>query len=117
MRTPGADRLWYIADAFRYGLSLEEVFNHCMVDPWFLAEIEDLINIEAEIRASGLRSIDAASLRQYKRKGFSDKRLAALLNTDEETVRGLRKQLGVHPVYNSVYVFQLRRFLRSPAHR
>ena len=102
LRTPGADRLWYIADAFRYGLSLEEVFNHCMVDPWFLAEIEDLINIEAEIRASGLRSIDAASLRQYKRKGFSDKRLAALLNTDEETVRGLRKQLGVHPVYKRV---------------
>jgi len=102
LRTPKADRLWYIADAFRYGLSLEEVFKHCMVDPWFLAEIEDLIKTEAAIADCELGNIDALSLRQYKRKGFSDKRLAALLNTDEASVRALRQKLKVHPVYKRV---------------
>ncbi len=102
LRTPGTDRIWYIGDAFRYGLSLEEVFKHCMVDPWFLAEIEDLIKTEEAVAGCELGNIDAISLRQYKRKGFSDKRLAALLNTDEASVRALRVQLKVHPVYKRV---------------
>ncbi len=102
LRTPGTDRLWYIADAFRYGLSLEDIFKHCGVDPWFLAEIEDLIKTEADISGNKLSEIDAISLRQYKRKGFSDKRLAALLNCDESEVRALRQQLNVHPVYKRV---------------
>ena len=102
LHTPGTDRLWYIADSFRYGMSLEKVFKHCMVDPWFLAEIEDLVKTEAEISVGELGNIDAVSLRNYKQKGFSDKRLAALMNTDEAAVRVLRQHLNVHPVYKRV---------------
>jgi carbamoyl-phosphate synthase large subunit len=102
LRTPGTDRLWYVADAFRLGLSLEEIFKHCMIDPWFLAQIEDLVNTETEIAGQALGDINALGLRSYKRKGFSDKRLATLLNTDEQAVREKRNQLNVYPVYKRV---------------
>ena len=102
MRTPGTDRLWYIADAFRYGMTLEQIFAHCKVDPWFLAEIEDIVAAEHLIENSSLDDIDATIMRFYKRKGFSDRRLAALLGSDERSVRNKRAELGVHPVYKRV---------------
>jgi len=102
LRTPKADRLWYVADAFRYGMSIEDVFAQSNIDPWFLAEIEDLVKTEAEIASGSLAGLDATRLRAYKRKGFSDKRLAALLDSDESAVRQRRSDLAVHPVYKRV---------------
>ncbi len=102
LRTPGTDRLWCVADAFRFGMSIEQVFDSCMIDPWFLAQIQDLVDTEQAISAQSLKDIDAVTMRRYKRKGFSDKRLATLLQSDETTVRKARYQLGVHPVYKRV---------------
>jgi carbamoyl-phosphate synthase large subunit len=102
LRTPTSDRLWYVADAFRFGKTIEEVFDTCMIDPWFLAQIKDLVDTEAQISAGGIAQLDATTLKQYKRKGFSDKRLATLLASDESTLRKLRYELGVHPVYKRV---------------
>ncbi|MBX2812302.1 MAG: carbamoyl-phosphate synthase large subunit [Myxococcales bacterium] len=99
---PGPDRLWYIADAFRVGLSFEEVRNGCQYDPWFLAQIEDLVRIEASIRNRPLETLDHHEFRQLKRKGFSDQRLAQLLSTDEDKVRAYRYQLDVHPVFKRI---------------
>lgn len=102
LRTPKSERLWYVGDAFRSGMSVEEVFDRCMIDPWFLCEIKDLIDTEADISQRQLGQIDTNTLRQIKRKGFSDKRLATLLKTDEDSVRARRYADGVHPVYKRV---------------
>ena len=102
LRTPGTDRLWCVADAFRFGMSIEQVFDSCMIDPWFLAQIKDLVDTERAIAKQTLEDINAATLRSYKRKGFSDKRLATLLKSEENTVRRARHALGVHPVYKRV---------------
>ena len=100
--TPGAERVWHIGDAFRAGLTLEEVFDYSYVDPWFLAQIEDLVLEERRIEGAELASLDANWLRRLKRKGFSDARLAVLLGIDEAAVRGHRQSLGLRPVYRRV---------------
>ena len=102
LREPGPDRIFYIGDGFRAGLSLPEIFDLTHVDPWFLAQIEDLVRVEKEVARHGLAAIDAARMRALKRKGFSDSRLAELLDTDENAVRHLRRAFNVRPVYKRV---------------
>jgi carbamoyl-phosphate synthase large subunit len=102
LRSPGADRLLYCADAFRAGWSVERVHGLARIDPWFLAQIENLVEEEGRVRHQGLEGLDAARLRTLKRKGFSDSRLAKLTASDEQTVRKRRHRLGLHPVYKRV---------------
>ena len=102
LREPKPDRIFYVADAFRAGLSLEEIFALTRIDRWFLDQIGELIEIETAVKTSGLNGIDAPRMRSLKRKGFSDARLASLLGTDESAVRTLRRAFGVHPVYKRV---------------
>jgi carbamoyl-phosphate synthase large subunit len=102
IRQPSADRLWYVGDAFRIGMSLEEVFEITKIDPWFLVQIEDLIKEEKAVSENGLAAIDADRMYRLKRKGFSDARLADLLNLKEAELRAKRHELGVRPVYKRV---------------
>ena len=102
LREPGPDRLFYVGDAFRHGLGVDEVHALSGIDPWFLRQIEHLIRTEGEVTAGGLAALDAARLRALKRLGFSDMRLAKLLGTDEKAVRALRHAFGVRPVFKRV---------------
>ena len=99
---PGAQRIWYVGQAFREGYTLEEVFNLTKIDPWFLAQIEDIVRTEKSLAGRSLKAIKADDLRGLKRKGFSDRRLAGLLGTDETAVRLHRHALGVRPVFKRV---------------
>ncbi|EYS94186.1 carbamoyl phosphate synthase large subunit [Cupriavidus sp. SK-4] len=98
----GPDRIWYVGDAFRLGMSLEEVYAETDIDPWFLAQIEDIIKTEGLVKARTLDSLSAAELRFLKQKGFSDRRLARLLKTDAKAVREARIAQNVRPVYKRV---------------
>ncbi|MGH8158158.1 MAG: carbamoyl-phosphate synthase large subunit [Rhodanobacter sp.] len=102
LREPRPDRVFHLADAFRAGLSLEEVHNLSRVDPWFLAAFEDIVLTEAEVMSQGITALDQPRMRELKRLGFADARVAELLNTDEAAVRHLRHTLGVRPVYKRV---------------
>jgi len=102
LREPRPDRVFHLADAFRAGLTLEEVHDLSHVDPWFLAAFEDIVLVEQEVREQGLTALDALRMRELKRLGFSDARLAELTNTDEAAIRHLRRTLGVRPVYKRV---------------
>jgi len=102
LREPRPDRVFHLADAFRAGLTLEEVHDLSHVDPWFLAAFEDIVLVEKEVREQGLTALDAARMRELKRLGFSDARLAELTSTDEAAIRHLRRTLGVRPVYKRV---------------
>jgi len=102
LRVPGPDRIWYVADAFRAGLTQAEVFELSRIDPWFLAQIEDLIREERQVVNGGLKALDKARLLTLKRKGFSDSRLAKLGGAKEAEIRALRLKLGVRPVYKRV---------------
>ncbi|ODU09771.1 MAG: carbamoyl phosphate synthase large subunit [Rubrivivax sp. SCN 71-131] len=99
---PGPDRLLYLADAFRVGMSLDEVFEETEIDPWFLAQIEEIVGVERALAGRDLASLPADDLRQLKRMGFSDRRLAHLLGAGEDEVRARRWQLGVRPAYKRV---------------
>jgi len=99
---PGDRRLWYVADAFRWGYSLEQIHDFTRIDPWFLAQIEDLIASEEELRHRRLEDVERAELRRLKRQGFSDLRIAALCGVDENTVREHRHSLDLRPVYKRV---------------
>ncbi len=99
---PGADRIWYIADAFRAGMGIDEVYKLTGVDPWFLVQIEDIVRTENSLKSVELADIDAAHMFRLKRKGFSDERLGVLLATSEKTVREHRLGLGIKPVYKRV---------------
>jgi carbamoyl-phosphate synthase large subunit len=98
----GPERILYVGDAFRIGLSLQEVFEETAIDPWFLAQIEQLIQIEKSIAGRALDSLSADELRYLKQKGFSDKRLAKLLGTNQHAVREARWAQNVRPVYKRV---------------
>ncbi len=102
LRVAGASRLWYVADAFRVGMTLDEVFSLSYIDPWFLAEIEELVQIEGTVAREGMVALNRERLFRLKRRGFSDRRLASLLHTREEEIRALRHTLGVRPVYKRV---------------
>jgi carbamoyl-phosphate synthase large subunit len=102
LRSAGPDRLLFVADAFRAGWTLARVQELSYIDPWFLVQIQDLVREEALLVAAGAKSLDARRLRELKRKGFSDSRLARLTAQPEEAVRELRHTLGVRPVYKRV---------------
>ena len=102
LRETGPERILYVADAFREGLSLQEVQELTGIDPWFLDQIAILVRAEDNIRGCALESLQKEHLFQLKRKGFSDSRLAELLNEPEEKVREYRHQLGIRPVYKRV---------------
>ncbi|NII10423.1 carbamoyl-phosphate synthase large subunit [Oleiagrimonas sp. C23AA] len=102
LREPGPERMFYMGDAFRAGLSLDEVHALTHVDPWFLAAIEDIISEEKKVVTQGLPALDKARMLELKRMGFADARLAKLLGTDEAAVRHVRRTLGVRPVYKRV---------------
>ena len=99
---PGAERIWHLADAFRLGLSVEAVYAHSGIDPWFLAQIQDLVQEEAAVAAGGLEALDRDRLYRLKRKGFADRRLAALLDLPESVLRERRQGLAIRPVYKRV---------------
>ena len=98
----GPDRIWYLADAFRQSMSLDEIFNITKIDPWFLAQIQDLVAEESALKNTSLSNVDEKLLYRLKRKGFSDKRLADILKCLETEVRERRHQFNLHPVYKRV---------------
>ncbi len=102
LRTPASERIWYVGDAFRLGMSVEEVYEHSAIDPWFLVQIEDLIKEEEAVAQSSLQALNGDRMFRLKRKGFSDARLAELLGVTEKTVRKHRHKLNIHPVYKRV---------------
>ncbi len=112
LSTPRAKRLWFVGEAFRAGMSVDEVFNLSKIDPWFLEQIEELIKIELDLQKpspsgrglgeGGLSGITLGKMRVLKRKGFSDARLAKLLGATESEVRRHRHKLNIRPVYKRV---------------
>lgn len=102
LKDAGADRIWYIADAFRAGLSVDGVFNLTNIDRWFLVQIEELVRLEEKVAEVGITGLNADFLRQLKRKGFADARLAKLAGVREAEIRKLRDQYDLHPVYKRV---------------
>lgn len=102
LRNPGPERIWYVADAFRAGMTIDEIYECCGIDRWFLVQIEDIVKTEAGLTGSALADIDADSLFRLKRKGFSDKRLSVLLKESEAAVRSYRNALNIRPVYKRV---------------
>jgi len=102
LRMPGPDRLRYVADGFRAGLTLEEVHGASRIDPWFLVQVQDLVREERSVEKGGLDSLDKARLRALKRKGFADSRLARLTATSEQAVRDRRHGFGIRPVFKRV---------------
>jgi carbamoyl-phosphate synthase large subunit len=106
---PGPERIWYVGDAFAQGWTLEEVHQLTRIDRWFLAQIEEIVRIELDLDAfharhgaASLAELDQATLRELKRKGFSDRRLAKLLHCGEHELRARRHALGIRPVYKRV---------------
>ncbi|MBA3904384.1 MAG: carbamoyl phosphate synthase large subunit, partial [Rhodocyclaceae bacterium] len=99
---PGAERMWYLGQAFRKGMTLDQVHQLTKIDPWFLVQIEDIVREEAALAGTTLADLDTDEMRRLKRKGFSDRRLAKLLNTSETAVRMHRQALGVRPVFKRV---------------
>jgi carbamoyl-phosphate synthase large subunit len=102
LRAPGPSRLLYVADAFRLGWSAERIQELTYIDPWFLAQIEELITEESRIREGGVAALETERLRELKRRGFSDSRLGTLTGTTEDTVRAKRHALNVRPVFKRV---------------
>jgi len=99
---PGPERIWYVGDAFENGFTLDEVYRLTRIDPWFLAQIKEIVDLEMELDDRKLDEIDADTLRMLKRKGFSDRRLGYLFNTGEREVRAARHRFGIRPVYKRV---------------
>ncbi len=108
IKTPRDHRLWYVADGFRAGLTVDEIFELSRIDRWFLVQIEEIVKLENEVKAlgedgeDGLAALDAKRVRKLKRKGFSDRRLAKLLGIDELAFRQHRHDLDIRPVYKRV---------------
>lgn len=102
LTVPGAERIWYVADAMRFGMTRDEIYELTKIDHWFLVQMEDLV-LEAErLKTVGLAEIDAVQMYKLKRKGFSDARLATLLGVSEKNIRSRRHQLNIFPVYKRV---------------
>ncbi|WP_194714011.1 carbamoyl-phosphate synthase large subunit [Noviherbaspirillum soli] len=99
---PGPDRIWYVGDAFAQGFTLEEVQQLTHIDPWFLAQIKEIVDIELWLETQTLESLNKDVLFQLKRKGFADRRLAKLLKTTDKAVRDKRRALNIRPVYKRV---------------
>ncbi|MGV3580955.1 MAG: carbamoyl-phosphate synthase large subunit [Methylophilus sp.] len=102
MGEPGPERIWYVGDAFRMGMTIKQVFDITKIDPWFLAQIKDIIDCEKALQGKHIADLNKEALFKLKRCGFSDRRLAALLETDQHAVRAYRQALNVRPVYKRV---------------
>ncbi len=102
MREPGPERIWYVGDAFRLGMPIEDVFGHSNIDPWFLHQIKNIIDIEKDLLGASLKDLSKENLFHLKQKGFSDSRLATLLKVKQEDVRHYRHKHDVRPVYKRV---------------
>jgi carbamoyl-phosphate synthase large subunit len=102
LREPGAERIWYIGDAFRMGMSVEEIFALTNIDRWYLVQLEEIVQLEQLVERIGLSEIDQTLMRTLKRKGFADARLAELTNVAEDDVRDMRNKFDVLPVYKRV---------------
>ncbi len=98
----GPERILFVADAFRIGMSLDEIFEETAIDPWFLAQIEEIVRTEQALAGRTLVSLSEAEMRFLKQKGFSDMRLAELLRTNQHELRRARHAMGVRPVYKRV---------------
>ena len=98
----GPERLWYVGDAFRHGMTLDEVFQHTKIDPWFLVQIEDLVAREANLRTTSAQALSATEWMDIKQRGFSDLRLAELFGEEEANVREARQAHNVRPVFKRV---------------
>ncbi|WP_438862606.1 carbamoyl-phosphate synthase large subunit [Neptunicella sp.] len=99
---PGAERIWYIGDAFRMGMSVDEVFELTKIDRWYLVQLQEIVQLESTVTEKGLIGIDQDLMRTLKRKGFADARLAALTKVSEDDVREARRGMGIQPVYKRV---------------
>ncbi|MBS0327018.1 MAG: carbamoyl-phosphate synthase large subunit [Proteobacteria bacterium] len=99
---PRAERLWYVADAFGIGMSVAELHMHTKIDPWFLAQIKEIVDVELALERRSLESLSPDELRTLKRMGFADRRIAHLCKVNEAAVRARRHALGIHPVYKRV---------------
>jgi carbamoyl-phosphate synthase large subunit len=102
MGEPGPERIWYVGDAFRMGMTIEQVFDITKIDPWFLAQIKDIVDREKALQGKHIADLNKEALFKLKRCGFSDRRLATLLDTDQHAVRAYRQALAVRPVYKRV---------------
>ncbi|MFP4610793.1 MAG: carbamoyl-phosphate synthase large subunit [Thiohalophilus sp.] len=102
LKNTGPERIWYVGDAFRAGFSVEDVHEMTAIDPWFLVQIEELIRLEAQVRDEGMKGLSAGRMRELKRKGFADTRLAKLVGVSEKVLRQHRHELDVRPVYKRV---------------
>ncbi len=102
LREPGAERIWYIGDAFRMGMSVDEVFSLTNIDRWYLVQLEEIVQLEQLVERIGLSEIDHNLMRTLKRKGFADARIAELTNVAEDDVRGIRSKFNILPVYKRV---------------
>ncbi|SFU62213.1 carbamoyl-phosphate synthase large subunit [Pseudoduganella namucuonensis] len=102
LAVPGPQRIWYVGEAFAQGMTRDEVQRLSRIDPWFLAQIQDLVEVEQWVQTQTLEGLDKPVLYRLKQQGFGDRRLAALLNRHEDAVRAHRHQLGVRPVYKRV---------------
>lgn len=102
LKEPGAERIWYIADAFRLGMTVREVFELTRIDEWYLIQIEELINLEKEVDELGLAGLTEDVMSVLKRRGFADARIADVLHVSEAEVRKKRQQFNIHPVYKRV---------------
>ena len=102
LTNPGPDRIWYLADGFRAGMTIDEVYQYSGVDPWFLVQIKDIVDTENSLKTVSLQDMDHAQMYGLKRKGFSDERLSVLLAASERKVREHRQGLGIRPVYKRV---------------
>ncbi len=102
LRSPGPYRLWYVADAFRFGMELEEIYDHSRIDRWFLAQIKEIVQAEDSLKARTLATLDGDELYRLKRMGFADSRLAYLLDSSETEVRAARHKHGIRPVYKRI---------------
>ncbi len=99
LRMAGERRLWYVADAFRLGLPFAEIAELTGIDPWFLSQIEDLVAEETALDGTAVATLDAATLRRLKQKGFSDSRIATLLDSEESVIRHIRYEQNLRPVF------------------
>jgi carbamoyl-phosphate synthase large subunit len=102
LNNPNSERIWYVADAFRLNKTVQDVYEETAIDPWFLAEIQDLVLEEKKLEGKNIADLDKRSLLSLKRKGFSDHRLADLLSISEQQFREYRHELGIFPVYKRV---------------
>lgn len=102
LQEAGADRIWYVADAFRLGLTVDDIFRLTKIDRWFLVQIEDIVLEEKAVAEGGMAGLTEDVIARLKRKGFSDARLADVIGTNESEIRRIRHAANIHPVYKRV---------------